>query len=85
MLTELNLIIRSNTTTNDGDQIIRLEPIPYLTGRVCYRLVLSSGQIVKSEHRERFPLVPLSFFLTPSFPSLSPFPFPLPPLRSRST
>ena len=64
MLTELNLIIRSNTTTNDGDQIIRLEPIPYLTGRVCYRLVLSSGQIVKSEHRERFPLVPLSFFLT---------------------
>ena len=49
-----------------------------------YRL-LSSGQIVKSEQGERFPLLPLplpplSFFLTPSFPSLSPS-LPLPPLE----
>ena len=46
----------------------------------------SSGQIVKSEQGERFPLPspfslpPLSFFLTPSFTSLSHFPSPpLPP------
>ena len=42
-----------------------------------YWVSCASGQIVKSEQGERFPRFPvpsLSFFLTPSFPSLSPFP-----------
>ena len=48
-------------------------------------IIISSGQIVKSEQGERFPLPspfplpPLSFFLTPSFPFLSPS-LPLPSL-----
>jgi len=39
-----------------------------------------SGLIVKSEQRERFPLLPLSFFLTLVSPP-SPLPFPSLPLE----
>ena len=55
-------------------------------GQMSFGVDVSSGQIVKSEQGERFPLPspfplpPLSFFLTPSFPFLSPS-LPLPSLH----
>jgi len=53
-----------------------------MNGIYLITIFVGSGQIVKSEQGERFPLPspPLSSFLTLSFPSLSPsLPSPLSP------